>query len=71
VKTSVCLHNYLKSTDAIDYQEPRYVSKNYADYENEIGDKETGGRITIITTIFLLWIRLKTLLDLTTVYVKN
>lgn len=38
VKACVVLHNYLKSTDAIDHAEPRYVPEHYVDYENENGE---------------------------------
>lgn len=38
VAACVVLHNYLKSTDSVDYTEPRYVPLHYVDYENEDGD---------------------------------
>lgn len=38
MKACICLHNYLKSTDAIDHQEPRYVPEHYVDYETVAGE---------------------------------
>lgn len=38
VKACLVLHNYLKTHDATDHSQPRYVPEHYVDYEGSNGD---------------------------------